>query len=586
MWFFLGPRVEASPHSGLSDSAMLTTLRIKNLALVSNLTLEFQPGFVAITGETGAGKSILMGALKLVLGDRADRTLIRGGCEVCTVEAVFELPAYPPALGALLDENGLERGEGGQLVLKRSFTSAGSNRQFVNGSATTVAVLQEVSAGLVDLHGPHDHQSLLHTARQLQLLDAFAGLDPVRQAFTDLVGTFRQLDASIAGLITDEASYSRQLDLLRHQVREISDAGFRPDEESELDAEYQRVRNSARILELCSAAVGCLSGDDGASLSSMHASLGRILQDLQKVDPGAACLQSLHEQSRDALRDLESDLSHYADRVDADPARLAAVEERVSLLQSLKRKYGGSVPEILAAGESARQRLTVLESQEGELVRLTAERARIWKRVLADGSKLSAARQKAAPGFARAVERQLADLGFKRAHFEVRITSSPPGPGEMGPVSPSGFDSAEFLFAPNVGESPRPLRAIASSGELSRVMLGLKTVLAGVDDIPVLVFDEVDANVGGETARVVGIKMRGIGAGHQVLCITHLAPVAAAAGSHLLVSKEVRDGRTLSSIEVLHGEARVVEIARMLGGTDAAAVRHAESLLKAARSES
>ncbi|MFM8468905.1 MAG: DNA repair protein RecN [Limisphaerales bacterium] len=550
---------------------MLTTLRIKNLALVADLTLDLRSGCNVITGETGAGKSILIGALNLVLGERADRTLLRAGAESCTVEAVFDVAKLARSLAPLLEEHGLEPCEENQLVLKRVFTAAGANRQFVNGSPATLASLAAIGELLVDMHGPHDHQSLLHPAKQLAILDAFGGLQPQVIACGELIRHRGALEAEKAALIVDERTYAQQLDLLRHQVHEITTAQLRADEEAEVEAEHHRASNAARLLELSQAALNALDGDD-ASLLTQLGSLGRTLQELQRVDASAKAFADTHEQSVSALRELQAELSRYTDRVDLDPARLTQLDERLNILHSLKRKYGATLAEVIAFGAEAKAKLHSLEQRDAELVRLNGALAKLNAELTRAAGELTTARRKVIPKLTKAVTRQLQDLGFQQSELGVAMTT-------LATPTASGGDAVEFQFAPNPGEPARPLRAIASSGELARVMLALKTVLAAEDEIPVLVFDDVDANVGGETANAVGDKMRQIARARQVLCITHLAPVAAAADTHFVVTKQVREGRTLSDIRPLASQHRVDELARMLGGQGEAARKHAEALL-------
>jgi DNA repair protein RecN (Recombination protein N) len=563
---------------------MLTTLRIKNLALVSDLTLELQPGCNAITGETGAGKSVIIGALNLVLGERADRTLIRTGEENCSVEAVFDVAKLKAPLKKFLEENGLEPCEENQLVLKRTFTSAGSNRQFVNGSPTTLATLAAIGEWLVDIHGPHDHQSLLHPAKQLAILDAFGGLANEREAFGELVRRRAAIESEKSALVVDEKTYAQQLDLLRFQVQEISTASLKPDEEARVESEFNRASNAAKLLQLSQSALDAL-GENENSLLTQAGAIGRMLQDLLRVDAGAANLVELHSQAAGSLRELQSELSRYAEKVDVDPARLAELEERLNLIHSLKRKYGASLTEVIAFGGEAKQKLQSLESRDAELARLNAELQKLDTEILRDGKKLSAARKKVIPRLAKAVGKQLEDLGFKQSKFDVAISEVGSSrcddrTAQRAVPTTTGFDEIEFQFAPNPGEPAKPLRAIASSGEMARVMLALKTVLAAEDEIPVLIFDEVDANVGGETANAVGEKMKQIAAKRQVLCITHLPQVAAPADAHYVVTKQVRNGRTISEIELLGKKERVTELARMLGGQSDAARKHAEALLK------
>ena len=550
---------------------MLTTLRIKNLALVSDLTLELQAGCNVITGETGAGKSVILGALNLVLGERADRTLIRSGEESCSVEAAFDIKKLRAPIKDFLEENGLEPCEEHQLVLKRTFTNAGTNRQFINGSPTTLATLGSIGEWLVDMHGPHDHQSLLHPARQLLILDAFGGLEAEREAFGGLIRRRNELEGDKAALVVDEKTYAQQLDLLRFQVQEISAARLQPDEEQSVAEEFNRASNAARLLQLSQAALDGLSESEN-SLLTQSGVVGRLLSELQRVDAGAGELLEYHGQATELLRELQTALSRYADKVEVDPARLAELEERLDLIHSLKRKYGANIAEILAFGEESAEKLRALESRDAELARLNAALEKLDLEIAAAGKKLSSARKKIVPQLARAAARQLEDLGFKQSKLDVAVNAA---------TTPqvSGVDVVEFQFSPNPGEPARPLRAIASSGEMARVMLALKTVLAAQDEIPVLVFDEVDANVGGETANAVGEKMKQIAAKRQVLCITHLPQVAAPADAHYVVTKQVNGGRTISEIHLLDGKARVTELARMLGGQSDAARKHAGAML-------
>ncbi len=562
---------------------MLTTLRIKNLALVTDLTLELQPGCNVITGETGAGKSIIIGALNLVLGERADRSLIRTGEESCAVEAVFDVAKLAASLKNFLEGNGLEPCEDNRLLLKRTFTAAGTNRQFVNGSPTSLSVLATIGEWLVDLHGPHDHQSLLHPAKQLLILDAFGSLERDRQAFGELVRKRTALEKEKSALIVDEKTYAQQLDLLRFQAGEISAARLQPEEERRVEEEFNRAGNAAKLLQLSQAALDALSENEN-SLLTQAGSIGRTLQELQRVDAGAANLAALHSQAVAAFRELQAELSRYAENLDVDPARLAELEERHDLIHSLKRKYGATLAAVIAFGEEAKAKLQSLESRDAELARLNAELERLDAEMAKAGKKLSDARKKTIPQLAKAVSKQLGELGFTRSKFDVAISTHVRQGNQSlvtsAPTSATGFDEIEFQFAPNPGEPAKPLRAVASSGEMARVMLALKTVLAAEDEIPVLIFDEVDANIGGETANAVGEKMKQIGARRQVLCITHLPQVAAPADAHYVVTKQIKNGRTISEIQLLEKKERVAELTRMLGGQSDAARKHAEALLR------
>jgi len=560
---------------------MLLSLRIKNLALVEDLTLELPPGYLALTGETGAGKSVLIGGLTLLLGERADRDLIRGGAESCLVEAVFDVARLDAGFHAVLAEKGLEPCEGGQLLLKRTLSVSGTNRQFVNGSPTTLQTLAELGDWLVDLHGPHDHQSLLRPARQLELLDAFGGLETARAAFATLVQRRRDLIREKQSLVVDEADYARQVDLLRHQVREIEGARIRPEDEEELPQEHQRAANASRLLELGQKALYTLDEDE-LSLVGQAGQIGRMLHELQSLDPAGVPLVGLHEQAMATLLELQQAVRNYTERIEIDPDRLRELEARIDLVQGLKRKYGRTTNDVIEFGRQAREHLGQLEGRDAELERLRAALGEVDAKLAANGADLTRRRRAAIPRFCRAVVGQLVDLGFPQSRFEAvlsRVEAGSVGADVIPPLS--GWDRVEFLFSPNPGEAARPLRTIASSGEMARVMLALKTVLAQQDQVPVLIFDEVDANIGGEVAHAVGERMRRLGNDRQVLCITHLAQVAARATTHFVVSKAVRGERTVTEVARLQAEERVTELARMLGGQTQSARRLAETMLNA-----
>ena len=557
---------------------MLTDLRIKNLALVNDLAIQFGSGYNSITGETGAGKSILIGALGLVLGERADRTLIRNGDDHCSVEAIIEVADLGKAFHSHLDKNGIEPCEENKLFLKRSFSASGDNRQFVNGSPTTLNVLASIGEWLVDIHGPHDHQSLLKAARQLDILDAYGGLEKQRANFAVLVDLRAGLAAQKAELIVDEDAYARELDLLRFQVSEIESAQLKATEEEELEQAFQRATHSARLADLSAEARQLIDSGE-PNTTDLTSALGRALQEMAGIDPGAESLLADQTAISGQLADLGAAVADYAERLSLDPVQMKLVEERYNLVQSLKRKFGSTLSKVIAFGDNASKRLAALEGRDEELARLNADSAKLDEQIQTLGQALSVARKAIAPKLVEEAERQLNDLGFLQSRFDVEFID----PSELGQaetaVSRTGFDQIEFLFAPNPGEPLKPLKAIASSGEMARVMLALKTVLATQDSIPILVFDEVDSNLGGETAGVVGKKMKQIGGNRQVLCITHLAPVAAAGHRHYFVSKEVVEGRTLTRVTQLDVESRLDELTRMLGGGGAAARQHAEELL-------
>ena len=558
---------------------MLTDLRIKNLALVDDLSIELGSGYNAVTGETGAGKSVIIGALGLVLGERADRTLLRDGSEQCSVEAIIDITGMPQDFHDYLESCGLEPCESNQLLLKRVFSASGTNRQFINGSPTTLNLLASVGEWLVDIHGPHDHQSLLKASRQLEILDAYGGLENQRKEFALNVDQLIALERNKAELVIDEDAYKRELDLLKFQVNEIESAQLSEDDEEGLEQSFKRATNSARLAELVGE-VKSLVNDSEPSSYDLMLGAGRLINEMVNIDDGAEELLNQQSQISEQINELSRALENYCDRLNLDPNQIRNVEERYNLVQSLKHKYGDTLKEVIAFSGKALARLEKLESRDEELALINAQIELIRNKIQEQGRRLSDARKEVAPKLVGEAEKQLNDLGFLQSRFDLEIVD----PNELGQesttISRTGFDQIEFLFAPNPGEPFKPLKSIASSGEMARVMLALKTVLSSQDSIPILVFDEVDANVGGETAAVVGQKMNQIGKKRQVLCISHLAPVAAAGNSHYLVEKEVENGRTLTRVRLLEAKARIDEITRMLGGSGDAARQHAEELLK------
>ena len=550
--------------------AVLNLLRIKNLALVEDLQWELEPGFTAITGETGAGKSIIIGALQLLLGERADKSLIRTGADLCTVEAVFAGEALSRLNPALL-EAGVEACAG-ELIVKRTLSLSGANRQFINGSPTTLAVLKSLGDELVDLHGPHDHQSLLAPERQLDLLDSFAHAGSALSEYQQHYRQWQALTAEHAALNTAETARTQELDLLRHQVGEINAAQLAPGEEERIEARYKLASNSQRLIELANGIAGRLSEADDSVLTQLAESQ-RLLRELEKLDPAMAEMAASHAAAVVELSEIARALARYVEQLELDPRQLAALEQRVSLFESLKRKYGATLSDVIAFGARAAERMQKIEGRDAELERLTKAIEQAHRAMTEAGAALRKLRSKAAPKLSESVRANLRDLGFRQSEFEAQLRSLPE-------PNASGTDALELLFCPNPGEPLKPLRSIASSGEISRLMLAIKSSLAAQDAIPLLVFDEIDANVGGEIANAVGVQMRALGADHQVLCITHLPQVAATASSHFVVTKEVTHGRTRSELREVKGKARREEIARMLGGQSESALRHAAALLR------
>jgi DNA repair protein RecN (Recombination protein N) len=434
-----------------------------------------------------------------------------------------------------------------------------------------LAGLKSVGNLLVDVHGPHDHQSLLATEKQTALLDAYGKLGTLRAACAKAFAALREIEQERAGLELSEAEREQRMSLLQHQVNEIQGAKLGPDEDVRVENDYRAASHAQNILEQAGIISGLLSDSEGSVLTQL-AQVERALTAWQRMDGSIADAEEANRQAITQLQDLLGTIQSRAESVDLDPAQLRQLEDRLNLIQSLKRKYGGSMDAVIAFGEKAASQLATLESSAEFLAALAGREKAARGALEKAAADLTKARKKIAVPLGEKISQELRALGFNKALFQVEITpATKPGP--------TGGYHVEFIFAPNPGEAARPLRAIASSGEMARVMLAVKTTLAEVDEIPILIFDEVDANVGGETAGQVGKKLRGLGKSHQVLCITHLPQVGAQGQSHFAVEKKVKQGRTLTELTRLEGAARQRELARMLGGQTEAALALAKSLL-------
>ncbi len=550
---------------------MLTLLKIRNLALVDELAWELGAGLIGVTGETGAGKSVIVGALKLVLGERADKSLIRTGEDQCLVEAVFEL-THTGGINPILEEGGLAPCDDNQLIVRRTIGQSAS-RQFVNDSPVTLALLKRLGEHLVDLHGPHDHQSLLSADRQLAMLDAYAGSENQLATYRENYRAWRSKHAALEELRNAENATEHEIDLLKHQISEIDAAQLNPAEEQDLEDRWRRANNASRLMESAAAAISTLNGENG--ILDRLGELQRLVRDLEKLDPSISEKTASLETAAVELQDLEGNLADYTQELEINPAEAETLAERVNLIESLKRKYGPSLTDVLNRRDNAAARLDSIENRSDKIEQLEREVAEGRKALDAAGKTLAASRRKAAPKLAKEISSQLKDLGFKQSSFEVPLNS-------LADPGPHGLESADFLFGPNPGEPLMPLRQIASSGEISRVMLAIKSALAEQDDTPLMVFDEIDANVGGEVARAVGAKMAALGTRHQVIAITHFPQVAATASHHFVVEKEVSAGRTRSRLFPVAGETRIQELVRMLGGGGKQARAMAASLLNPA----
>lgn len=550
---------------------MLSRLTIRNLALVDSVSIEFRNGLNVITGETGAGKSLLIGALRLLLGERADKSMIRTGETTCGIEAVFEL-ADPSDVNAVLDNVGLPPCEDGLLMIRRTLTES-SSKNIVNDSPVTLTVLRSLGDCLVDMHGPYDHQSLLKTEAQMDILDAFGELEPDRAAYRSTYKKFQILEKRLSELSNiDNSDLEEQIDLLTWRIKEVQDAKISENDETEVFQEHEQIANAANILELAQTAVGGLTETEYSAFEGLSAARRACSQLVQYIPEAEAWTEELEGTLRTA-QEISAVIQNAVDDISAGPDRMQFLDERVSLYRSLKRKIAPTVPEILEKLDEWKIKLRDLQSRDEQREKVDAERAAARVETEKQGRVLSKKRQDAASSLADAITAELRDLGFEHGLFEIQLLDSDP--------TPSGMDEIEFGFAPNAGESMRPLRAIASSGEISRVMLAVKAVLARHDRIPLLVFDEIDANVGGEIANAVGEKLAQVGRTHQLIAITHLPQVAVCGNTHFAVSKQVTNGRTFTQIRLLETDVRTEEVARMLGGKDLTNVtlQHAGELL-------
>lgn len=538
---------------------------------MDDVQVGFHDGLNVITGETGAGKSLLMGALRLLLGERADKSMIRTGESSCSVYAEFGL-ADTSQVDAVLANVGLEPCDGGLLIIRRVITES-SNKTLVNDESVTLSVLRRLGKVLVDMHGPYDHQSLLDQNVQLEILDAFGQLDEAKTAYRTEYSNYRALQKQIDALNSDnEEDLERQIEFLDYRVNEIETANLSADEETEVTDEHSMIAHSQEVIELANGAVSALTEAEGCAFDGLVAAqqcLNRLIKLVAEAQEWHDELEQAVTTVQEVVRSIENSVSD----LDAGPERMQWLDDRLTTYQTLKRKYGTTVEEVLENGETWKEQLSELRGRGKKRAALQVELDTMYKSVEAAGRTLRSQRENVADYLSECITRELVDIGFDYGFFDVQLSPCEPGP--------SGMDLIEFGFAPNAGEDMRPLRMIASSGEISRVMLATKAVLAKQDRIPVLVFDEIDANIGGEIGGAVGRKLAQVAENHQLICITHLPQVAACGTTHLAVSKKVFEGRTFTEVELLDSESRPEEIARMLGGRDSTGTTllHAREML-------
>jgi DNA repair protein RecN (Recombination protein N) len=561
---------------------MLKELNIKNFAIIDQLRVEFAPGLNVFTGETGAGKSIVVDALNLALGERASADLIRTGCQEAVVEAAFELNGRgTKEIVSLLSDQGIEAISGEDLIVRRVLSSSGKNKVYINGSLANLTTLSALGANLADIHGQHEHQSLLALDRQMDMLDSFGGLESIREAVSQSYYRLLDVRKELAALEMGERDRAQREDMLRFQKNEIEAAMLKPGEDAELANEQKVLANSEKLAGLAAMVDETLYAADASVLSNLKKAVNG-LREIAEIDNRLSGPAQLCESGRAQIEEAAREVSSYRESAEFDPKRLEEIGDRLDLIQKLKKKYGSTIEEIIQFGAEATADLERMERSTEEIERLKSEIQAIKFGLTDKAEELTKKRGAAGRDLEKKVEAELGHLGMKKTVFSVKITQEPGGDTLDGrKLGPRGADRVEFLISPNPGEEPKPLAKTASGGELSRIMLALKTILIEGDEIPTLVFDEVDAGIGGAVAEEVGKKLKRIAAKHQVFCITHLPQIASMATSHYGVAKSIKKDRTSTEVRLLEAQERVDEIARMLGGktiTDAT-IKHAEEMI-------
>ena len=578
---------------------MLLELSISNFVIIDALHLTFQPGFTVLTGETGTGKSILIDAVSLLLGGRSSVDVVRAGCDQAALEGVFTLgPETMEALKPLLEELGLWEGSN-ELILRREVTRSKRGVCRINNRAVTLSSLEEIGRHLVDIHGQGEHLSLLQARRHIDFLDRYAGLQEQRRALGEVVHRLRGVRDELRSLRRDARELARRIDLLSFQTQEIRAANLREGEEEELRRERNLVANAEKLMRLAGNVYEAIAGgEEGrggrAARVSLTDLLGTVVGDLgalAKLDDTLAEQNQAVENILYQMEELARTMRNYRAGIDYDPERLQAIEERLELVQSLKRKYGDSIIEVLAFAERTQQELDAISHSEERTEALEAEEKTLLAEIADQGAALSEARREAGERLRQGVEVELSELNMERARFLVDqrwvpVSDGAEIKGTRYGFDETGLDRVEFFIAPNPGEEPKPLAKTASGGETSRLMLAMKTALSAADPVPTLIFDEIDAGIGGRTGNIVGRKLSTVAHDHQVFCVTHLAQIASHGDQHFRVAKDILDGRTVSTTQELSLAERVDELATMLGGAVTEANRRsAAELIQRAQSD-
>ncbi|UNK20406.1 DNA repair protein RecN [Paenibacillus sp. N3/727] len=570
---------------------MLVTLSIRNLAVVEAVDVHFFPGFHVLTGETGAGKSIIIDALGLVAGGRGSGDLIRYGCDKSEIEALFDLPAGHPVWDTL-ERLGIEGNPEEHLLIRRELTSQGKSTSRINGQLVNLTMLREIGEQLINIHGQHEHQNLLRSDRHLSLLDTYGDqlISPIKRKYQDQYSQFIKVEKELSDLLESSQKAYQMLDMYRFQLEEIAAAELKAGEDEWLSEERLKLSHSEKMMDSVGSAYELLYGTQG--LEAVSRALSRI-DDVSSYDekglkPLAEQLQSAYYQLEDAVFQLRD----YRDQIEFNPNRLDEIEQRLNMISGLRRKYGDNVEQILEYYKRIQQETDLLENKDEHIEALRSRRDKLLGSLMELAKELSEARKQCASNLARQVEQELKDLQMERTSLEVRLNQQddPNGyehEGRRVRLGKQGMDTAEFLISPNPGEPLRPLAKIASGGELSRIMLAMKSIFARHDEIPVLIFDEVDTGVSGRAAQSIAEKLYILAKTCQVFSITHLPQVACMADHQYLIEKKLDDGRTMTQVESLSDEGRVKELARMLGGVEITekTLHHAQEMLNLAEAQ-
>jgi len=562
------------------EIGVLTELSIRNFAIIDNLKISFQPGLNILTGETGAGKSIIIDALSFVLGGRASSELIRTGEKAASVESIFET-SKNHYIKKLLEERGIRINPEDDLIIKREINDTGKSMVYINGERANVSTLVEIGDHLVDIHGQHDHQMLLRKENQLEVLDAFGNLFELRDEVGLRLSELQKIEKEIGELKKSYSERKEREDFLRFQIREITNANLKHGEYEELKREKEILKNSLFLTQTAHKTYEALYDSD----SSVYNLLSSILGELSKIASIDERLKSYHKKLEDILmntKELATELYSYAEGIDSDPNRLEEVEERIDFLNRLKRKYNLSLEEILKLKDDKERELSSLDNSEQEIEQLETKEKKLELELQDLSLKLSEKRKAIARKIEKQVEKNLKLLKMERAQFVINFGQVTKNENGLYRVNSKGIDDIEFLISTNPGEELKPLSKIASGGELSRIMLAIKAILAEADKIPVLIFDEIDSGIGGTVAEVVGERLKEVSKKRQVLCITHLPQIAGFADAHFKVSKNLINQRSVTKVEELDTRGRVEEIAKMLGGEKVSEIsrRHAREILR------